>query len=142
LHQLSVQVQQQKKEIDYYLNLPRDQWPKFEETLVWWQSRMVRENLPCLTQVAGAILACHPSSGGLECNFGLLKDVVKARRASLGQGFVEIRPEPIEEDESALDESDDDDLLDLSGGSSNPRVPTVELEQNHIPISVDHVSSE
>jgi hypothetical protein len=40
--------------------------------------------------MACALLACHPSSGGLEYDFGLLKDVLKARRASLGQGFIEI----------------------------------------------------
>jgi len=55
--------------------------------------------------------------------------------------YIPKRPEPIE-DESALDESDDDDLSDLSDGSSNPRVPAAEFEQNHIPISVDRVSSE
>ncbi len=79
-----------KKEIEYYQNLPKDQWPEFQETITWWQSRKIRENMPCLSQVAGAILACNPSSGGLECDFGLLKDVLQARRASLGQGFVEI----------------------------------------------------
>jgi hypothetical protein len=79
-----------KNEIECYQNITREQWPKFEETIEWWNSKYTRENLPCLIQVAGAILACQPSSGGLECDFGLLKDVIGSRRASLGQGYVEI----------------------------------------------------
>jgi hypothetical protein len=57
---------------------------------MWWQSRHMRDTLPCLSQVATALLACNPSSGGLECDFGLLKDVSKPKRAALGQGFVKI----------------------------------------------------
>jgi hypothetical protein len=79
-----------EKELEYYLNIPQDQWPNFSETLTWWQSRQISTNLPCLSQVATALLACNPSSGGLECDFSLWKDVIKPKRTALGQGFVEV----------------------------------------------------
>jgi hypothetical protein len=47
--------------------------------------------MPCLSQVAKDFLLCTPSSGGLECDFSLLKDAVKAKQASLSQGFVEVK---------------------------------------------------
>jgi hypothetical protein len=83
-------IQVAQKEITYYRNVPRELWPKFEETVIWWCSRQTREKMPCLAQVACALLAGKPSSGGLECDFGALKEIISPKRASISQGFVEI----------------------------------------------------
>ena len=72
-------LQVAQKEITYYRNVPRELWPKFEETVIWWCSRQTRKKMPCLAQVACALLACKPSSGGLECDFSALKEIISPK---------------------------------------------------------------
>jgi hypothetical protein len=41
-------------EIKFYKYLGKSDWLKFDKILEWWSSRFVKENLPCLSQVARA----------------------------------------------------------------------------------------
>jgi len=50
-------------EIKFYKYLGKSDWLKFDKILEWWSSRFVKENLPCLSQVARAFLGCMPFSG-------------------------------------------------------------------------------
>lgn len=67
--------------------IPESKFPEPHDLVKWWHTQRIA--MPCLTQVAGALLACKPGSGGLECDFGSLGDIVTGKRATLSAGYVE-----------------------------------------------------
>lgn len=67
----------------------RETWPTSENTCSWWAAEQ-RNRLPFLGQAALAILANKPSSGGLECDLGTMKDVLAPKRSSMRPGLVEM----------------------------------------------------
>ena len=76
-----------QKEIKDYFSIARSQYPVSGELIQWWHTQ--RMTMPCLSQVASALLACKAGSGGLECDFGSLGDILCPKRSSLGSGYVE-----------------------------------------------------
>ena len=45
--------------------------------------------MPCLAEVVVVLLASKPRSGGLECDFGSLHDIIIPKRSLLGGIFAE-----------------------------------------------------
>ena len=65
-------------------------WPDPNGLCSWWALKPQRTRMPCLGEVALAILANKPSSGGLECDLGTMSDVLAPKRSSLRAGLVEV----------------------------------------------------
>lgn len=75
-------------ELTCYGNLSHSNSMEVEDVITWWcQTQKVQH--PCLYQIVMAFFRTNPGSGGLECNFGALGDVVTHRRTSLAPGLVE-----------------------------------------------------
>ncbi len=62
-------------------------WSESAKLCKWWACQT---SMPCLMQVALAIMANKPASGGLECDLGSLSDILAPKRSLLGAGLVEI----------------------------------------------------
>jgi hypothetical protein len=76
-----------ENEMKTYFAIRESNFPETDDTIRWWHGQ--RSKLPCLSQVAGSLLACKPGSGGLECDFGGIGDILTGKRATLSSGFVE-----------------------------------------------------
>jgi hypothetical protein len=65
-------------------------WSDPNRLCSWWAFKPQRTRMPCLGEVALAIFANKPSSGGLECDMGAMSDVLAPKRSSLRAGLVEV----------------------------------------------------
>ena len=61
-----------------------------QQACKWWGMKSQRELLPCLSEVALALLANKTSAGGLECNLGGMNDVIAPKRSSLRARLIEV----------------------------------------------------
>jgi hypothetical protein len=50
---------------------------------------MLKLRMPCLAEAAAALLASKYGSGGLECDFGSLNDIITLKISSFGGGFAQ-----------------------------------------------------
>jgi hypothetical protein len=51
---------------------------------------MLKPRMPRLAEATATLLASKPGSGGLECDFASLNDIITPKRSSLAGGFVEV----------------------------------------------------
>ena len=54
-----------------------------QQACKWWGMKSQRELLPCLSEIALALLVNKTLVGGLECNLGSMNDVIAPKRSSL-----------------------------------------------------------
>ena len=77
------------EEIEHYRSISRDSKVEPEALVAWWAEPAQTRKMPCMSQVAAALLSAKASTGGLECDLGSMNDVISSKRVSLGPGFVE-----------------------------------------------------
>ncbi|BBN04664.1 hypothetical protein Mp_3g06630 [Marchantia polymorpha subsp. ruderalis] len=65
-----------------------DDWPEPADLCQWYAQK--HNQMPCISQVALAVLANKSSSGGLECDLGCMTDVIAPKRSAMRAGMVEI----------------------------------------------------
>lgn len=76
-------------EIQMFKKIPKSACPKPTEFVTWWAKSDETKNLPCLRIVVSALSGLKVGSGGLECDIGVMVDLVTPKRASLSDGYVE-----------------------------------------------------
>lgn len=92
-HDPATDVQPQEKsassiaddEIEFYKTLEEKVVDR-EGLVAFWKKREHQQKMPCLSQVVAIFLSVKSSTGGLECDFVLMNDIISAKRASLGAG--------------------------------------------------------
>lgn len=109
------------------LAINKKDWPRADEADKWWADKAQTQRMPCLAQTALALLACKPSSGGLECDLGSMSDVLAPKRSSLRAGLTEVNL--FLKINKHLMPTDPKDVckLDKAWESHVPRRPTIAL---------------
>lgn len=76
-------------EIAAFKEIPKSACKDPTNFVKWWATSKDTENLRCLRVVASAYSGLKVGSGGLECDIGVMVDLVTPKRGSLGAGYVE-----------------------------------------------------
>jgi hypothetical protein len=76
-------------EIALFKSIPKSACPDPAKYADWWMKSDDTKDLACLSVVTSSLSALKVGSGGLECDIGVMVDLVTPKRASIGKGFVE-----------------------------------------------------
>ena len=85
--------------IHMYFSIASEKIPEIGNLVSWWWNERYR--MPSLAEVAAALLVSKHVSGGLECDFGSLNDIITPKISSLGGGVADSSINDVEVEQTS-----------------------------------------